>query len=374
MYGDGRDMKAFGIGLAALAVWTGAAYAQEPPARAPVDYGQASSWLCRPGRQDACAVNLDAAAFNAQGQRTPKPFKAASDPAIDCFYVYPTVSDEGSTYADMIAGPAETRVAEAQAARFSAKCRVFAPLYRQVTLTGLRASMQGRGTPSLDGPYADVRDAWRAYLANDNHGRGVILIGHSQGSILLTRLLAEEIDGKPAQKQLVAAYLAGDLGFSVPAGKDVGGTLKSIPLCRSATQSGCALVWSTYQDGDAASPRFFGVNPRPGLAAACTNPAALSGGRAPLDGFTHKPSFAASDDPPWVEMAGQLTGECVADSQGVVLRVKPVPGPLANLVQALLDRSQVAPGWGEHILDVSLVQGNLLDLADSQGKAWAAQR
>ena len=139
----------------------------------------------------------------------------------------------------------------------------------------------GREKPSLDGPYADVRDAWRAYLAHDNHGRGVVLIGHSQGSILLTRLIAEEIDGKPAQTRLVAAYLAGDLGFSVPAGKDVGGTFKSIPLCRSAAQFGCALVWSTYQDGDASSPRFFGVNPGAGLVAACTNPAALAGGRAP---------------------------------------------------------------------------------------------
>ena len=72
-------------------------------------------------------------------------------------------------------------------------------------------------------------------------------------------------------------------------------------------------------------------------------------------------------------MAGQLTGECVADGQGAVLRVRTVPGPLAPLVQQLLDRSQLAGGWGLHILDVSLVQGNLLDLAESQGKAWAAQ-
>lgn len=366
-------MKALGIGLAALAVWAGAACAEEAPARAPVDYAQPSSWLCRPDRQDACSINLDAVAFDAQGERTPRPFKAAFDPAIDCFYVYPTVSDEPSTYADMTAGPAEVRAAQSQAARFSAECRVFAPLYRQATLAGLRASMRGEGAPSLDGPYADVRDAWRAYLAHGNHGRGVVLIGHSQGSILLTRLIAEEIDGKPAQKRLVAAYLAGDVGFSVPQGKDVGGTFKSVPLCRSAGQFGCVLVWSSYQDGDAPSPRFFGVSPGKGLAAACTNPAALAGGRAPLDGFIHKPSFAPADDPPWVEMAGQLTGECVADAQGVVLRVRPAPGPLAPLVQTLLDRSQLVPGWGLHILDVSLVQGNLLDLVQSQGEAWAAQ-
>jgi hypothetical protein len=363
-------MKAFWIGLATLAVSAGACAAES---RAPVDYAQPAFWLCRPGRQDACSTTLDAVAVNAQGERTPKLVRAASDPEIDCFYVYPTVSTEPSTYADMTAGPAEIAVANSQAARFSATCRVFAPIYRQVTLAGLRTSIQGEGTPSLDGPYADVRDAWRAYLAHDNHGRGVVLIGHSQGAILLTRLIGEDIDGKPAQKLLVAAYLAGDLGFSVPAGKDVGGTFKAIPLCRSGGQFGCALVWSTYQAGDASSPRFFGVNPGAGQVAACTDPAGLAGGRTPLDGFIHRPAFAPADDPPWVEMAGQLTGACVADAQGVVLRVQAVPGPLAPLVQHLLDVSQLRGGWGLHILDINLVQGNLLDLAESQGKAWAAQ-
>jgi hypothetical protein len=364
-------MKALWIALAALAVSAGGCTGEE---RAPVDYGQPSSWLCRPGRQDACVTNLDAVAFNARGERTPKPFRAASDPGIDCFYVYPTVSAEPSTYADMTAGPAEIAAAQSEAARYSATCRVFAPIYRQVTLAGLRASMLDAGTPSLDGPYADIRDAWRVYLAHDNHGRGVVLIGHSQGAILLTRLIAEEIDGKPAQKLLVSAYLAGDLGFSVPAGKDVGGTFKTIPLCRSDGQFGCALVWSTYQDGDMSSPRFFGVNPGEGLVAACTNPAAPAGGPAPLEGFIHKPAFARPDDPPWVEMAGQLTGACVSDAQGVVLRVRTVPGPLAPLAQQLLELSQLPGGWGLHLLDMNLVQGNLLDLAQSQGRAWSAAR
>src|ERR1700740_3523648 len=149
-------MKALGLGLAALAVWAGAARPEEPLARAPVDYAQPSSWLCRPGRQDPCSTNLDAVAFDAQGERTPKPFKAASDPGIDCFYVYPTVSAELSTYADMTPGPGEIGAAQSEAARFSATCRVFPPIYRQVTLASLRASALGAGTPSLDGPYGDV--------------------------------------------------------------------------------------------------------------------------------------------------------------------------------------------------------------------------
>ena len=47
--------------------------------------------------------------------------------------------------------------------------------------------------------YDDVRDAWNYYLAHDNQGRGFVLIGHSQGSYILTRLIREEIDGKPSR-------------------------------------------------------------------------------------------------------------------------------------------------------------------------------
>ena len=37
--------------------------------------------------------------------------------------------------------------------------------------------------------YADVLDAWREYLARDNRGRGVVLLGHSQGTRMLRQLL-----------------------------------------------------------------------------------------------------------------------------------------------------------------------------------------
>jgi pimeloyl-ACP methyl ester carboxylesterase len=66
--------------------------------------------------------------------------------------------------------------------------------------------------------YDDVRDAWQYYLKNDNQGRGVVLIGHSQGAFILQALVANEIDGKPVQKQLVGAYILGAT-FLTPKGK-----------------------------------------------------------------------------------------------------------------------------------------------------------
>ncbi len=365
--------------LVAAAV-AGAACAAEPaaappPARAPVDYAQDANWLCRPGRTDACAIDLNASAMDTKGVSTPKPVAAATDAAVDCFYVYPTVSKQKTDFADLSQDEAILNVVHVQAARFTAKCRVFAPVYRQVTLAGLNRSL-APGGPKLDlaPAYEDVRDAWRRYLAHDNGGRGVVLVGHSQGSLLLAQLLAEEIEGKPAQKLLVSALLAGHPAIVVPQGKDVGGTFRSTPLCRSATQTGCVVVYSSYLEDDARTPRFFANNPGNGLVAACVNPAALGGGSAALDAYLRKPPMAPESAPPWVEAVGQMTGECVSDAAGTVLRVHVVePAVYGGLLKTYLTRMSPFPGWGLHLLDINLVQGDLVGLVGTQGAAWAAR-
>ena len=94
--------------------------------------------------------------------------------------------------------------------------------------------------------YNDVVDAWNYYLQHDNNGRGVVLVGHSQGSGVLTQLIRNEIDGKPVQSRLVSAMLLGT-SLPVPRGKDVGGAFKYIPLCRSASQTGCVIAYASFR-------------------------------------------------------------------------------------------------------------------------------
>lgn len=108
------------------------------------DYSKGENWLCRPGRQDACAADLTTTIVEADGKLKEERFKADPKAPIDCFYVYPTVSLDATPNSDMVAGPEENRVIQHQFARFAVKCRVFAPLYRQVTLTALRAGMSGK--------------------------------------------------------------------------------------------------------------------------------------------------------------------------------------------------------------------------------------
>src|SRR5665213_596071 len=184
----------------------GLAAAQSEPAAsaAPAanNYADKASWLCWPGRAgDACDVDLSTTVVNADGSLRLEPFKADPSAPIDCFYVYPTVSTDPGVISSMTIEPAERRVVEQQFARFGASCRLFAPMYRQFTLTALVAMMQGHPLPgSASRPqtgYYDVRDAWNYYLAHENRGRGVVLIGHSQGSGVLTALIKNEIDGQP---------------------------------------------------------------------------------------------------------------------------------------------------------------------------------
>lgn len=356
------------------------------------DYTQDASWLCRPGRADACGGDIATTSIAANGKATITTATVNANPGIDCFYVYPTVSTEPTGNSGMIATLAETNVAKLQFAPFRSVCRTFAPMYRQVTLAALRDALQGRpNTADRVMAYRDVAAAWADYLARDNKGRGVILVGHSQGSGLLKALLKNEIEGRPGASQLVAAYIPGN-NVAVPTGKDVGGDLKSTPICRSASQTGCVIAWVSFRDGKVppAGSRF-GRTSAPGLEVACANPAALGGGRAPLDAMLPAGSAIVDSTTPvpvwakgvkvstaFVSLPGLLTGECRAVDGAHVLAVRTEPnasgGRTDHVGGDVVNDGKVVEGWGLHLIDVNEVLGDLVALADKQGKAWLATR
>jgi Protein of unknown function (DUF3089) len=121
---------------------------------------------------------------------------------------------------------------------------VWAPVYRQFT-TAAETRWLG-GTLSNAGyyrvlakGYRDVLSAWLDYLARDNHGRGIVLIGDSQGAADLIRLIQSQIDPHPERRRrLVAAILLG-ANVIVRAGSSAGGDFQHVPACRQTSQTRC---------------------------------------------------------------------------------------------------------------------------------------
>jgi hypothetical protein len=356
------------------------------------DYATPANWLCRPENNAACAIDLNATIVKADGTLEPEAFKPATDPAIDCFYVYPTVSLDMTDNSDLVPGAEENAVVRAQFARFAQQCRLFAPMYRQVTLTSLRASLGGMpSTADRTLGYRDVLAAWRYYLKNDNKGRGVVLVGHSQGSGVLLQLMAQEIDPDPAKTPFISAYLMGT-NVMVPEGQVVGGSFKKIPVCKSAAELGCVISYVSFRS---ASPppanSLFGRTTMAQQVVACANPAALAGGPAELDAYLSRDGAGASGRPmpawlsdpakmvttPFVKVPGMITGECKTGADGSYLAVTvkgdPADPRVDEIVGDVVTNDMVQAQWGLHLIDVHLGMGNLLSITKAKADAFKAR-
>jgi len=397
----------FKIAFAALVVSgvaSAAAHAQPPAAAAqpaaeaapptPNDYSDPKTWLCRPGGKDACVVDEAATVVAADGKLTRETWSADPRAPIDCFYVYPTVSTDPTPNSDMTADPAELNVIRQQFARFASKCLPYAPMYRQVTLAGLRRMLAPGAAVTLDQglQYDDVKNAWNSYLQRDNRGRGVVLVAHSQGSFILNRLIREEIDGKPIQSRLVSAILLGTT-IAVPKGKDVGGSFQHVPLCRSASQVGCVITFASFRSTiPPPANTLFGRVPDANLAAACTNPAALGGGSGELHAYLDaagrtitsttppKPWVTPEQkiDTPWVSVPGLLTARCASNDNAsgyleVTVHGDPNDPRVDDIGGDIGAAGNVLANWGLHLIDVNLAMGNLLDIVGQQTKAYLAK-
>ncbi len=348
------------------------------PAYTSAVYARPESWLCRPElTDDPCHQSLDATVVNADGSTSLEPFVAAVDPKVDCFYVYPTVSTDDAVNSDMIPNDEERNVVVNQAARLRSVCRLFAPMYRQRTLGALFGTKKADpAVPALD-PYGDVVDAWKQYLANDNHGRGVVLIGHSQGTGMLTRLIKEEIDKNAEERALLVSALLIGGGVNVPEGADVGGDFANIALCRAPTQTGCVIAYSTFRSTSPPPDNSKFGKPRSGTGQiACTNPAALGGGAAELRPYSRTKDAHPFTDPaanaaittPFVTMPGLLRAECVFKNGFSYLELTVQADPNDPRTDTI--SGDLTPDWGLHVIDVNIAMGDLVNDVVQQAQTY----
>jgi hypothetical protein len=370
-------LRAFALTIAC------ALFAATARAAAPAnDYSKADAWLCRPDKADgACHGPLNVLVVPPDGHVKPIFYKPVADAKIDCFYVYPTSSEDQTPNSDMTPGR-EIEVAAAQFGRFGTHCRQFAPIYRSVTMMALLRERAGNQVEGLDRDlaYHDVRDAWNYYLAHENKGRGVVLVGHSQGSHMLVQLMSEEIDGKPVEKQIVSAIVPG-WPVEVPAGKDVGGSFKSLPLCTRVGQARCVMSWSSYRAVNPpveTPPSVFGHGVA-GLRAACTNPAALgSDKKVALDSYFSKPGITWTTvdeiDTNYVRVPGLVNGQCVTrggyDYLEITVNADPKDPRTDTIPGDVMIGASASTFWGLHRVDMAVVAGNIVDDIDAQAATW----
>lgn len=352
-----------------------------PPAP---DYNIEKNWLCLAGRADTCSTPLATTALNANGYGSTGRSTVAKDAPVDCFYVYPTVSRDSGLNSDLNVSE-EIGATQSQFARFASVCRPFVPVYRQMTLAAVAtASAGGDVTKAGMIAYSDVANAWRTYLAKYNKGRPFVLVGHSQGSLMIQELIKHEIEGKPVARQMKLAILPG-YNLLVPIGKRVGGTLNSTPICGSPTETGCVMTWVSFREKNAPpAGAIFGRATGPGMTVACTNPARPGSiNWEPLDSYWNARwslpvpggpiQWSSEGAPPtdFVRTEGLVSGRCVNDGPLGYLSVRTNADPNDKRTDRVYGEvgllGMFIPGWGMHLADVAEAQGDMIRRVEEIG-------
>jgi hypothetical protein len=372
------------LGVASgLLAGTGAVGAQLRAAT-PATSSGATVWLCRPGMgDDPCEASLAATSLSANGSTAAVTTPPNSGSKVDCFYIYPTVSTQTTTNANLVIGKAEIDAAVAQASRFSSLCQVWAPMYRQVTLAGLAAGFSASSATNAAAysiAYQSLLSGWKDFLANDSDGRPFVLLGHSQGSAMLIDLIRSQIDDNATLRaRLVSAIILGG-NVQVPTGKLVGGSFQHVAACTSASSTGCVIAYSSFPTEPPMTALFGRAGQGASLQSAqttktgqqvlCTNPAALSGGSAALAPYFLTETQQLSHDvaTPWVEYPNLYRATCESAGGASWLNVTAATSSSDHRPRVAVTPSAV---WGYHENDVNLALGNLLQDVASEERSYA---
>jgi hypothetical protein len=331
-------------------------------------------WLCRPGiANNPCTRNLATTIVRPNGNRVINPTPAVSSP-FDCFYVYGTASLEEAANADLRIGNEQIDHAVSEAAPFSPLCAVYAPIYRQVTVSYVRAHPNIHFAPKVTATaYDSIRAGFQDYLNHYNHGRPFIFISHSQGTAMLNMLIARFVDDNVSLRSrfVIGVLLGGNV--EVPIGKLVGDTFKHIPACDRLGEITCVIAYSSFPTRPPSDALFgrpgqgvsliSGQTAKNGVEVVCVNPASMAGGSASLDSLF--PSRGAGPTA-YIAYPGLYNGECKSEDGASWLNV-------AERGQKTVVTQSLGPLWGYHLFDMSLGQRNLIADVAAAERSYSAR-
>ena len=331
----------FGQQIARIAFVPSAEFVVQKPMPSSV-YADKAMWYARPD------LPGNPATWRPDGPREPARPKTAA-----VFFIHPTSFLDRSAWNAPLDDKASRDLAETfikgQASAFNGVGEIWAPRYRQATF-GSFLTTQAEAERALDAAYADVALAFDRFIAEVAVDRPIIVAGHSQGSLHLTRLLREKVAGRPLARRIVAAYV---VGWPISVDRDLDAL--GLPACATPQQSRCILSWQSFAtpadpqavvDAYDATTGFDGKSRR-GTAMLCTNP--LTGTRnasaAPAQNLgaliPNADLTTATLEP------GKIPAGC--DPRGFLL-IGPPPAGISMYV---------LPGNNYHVFDYSLFWANV---------------
>lgn len=311
-----------------------------------------------PAEDEASAAEAVTAAGSTSGNvanaaaATALPVKAETKAAAQSgeaavFFVHPTSYLTGASWNapldDVTANERAKLFVRGEASVFNAVGEIWAPRYRQASV-GAFMTDSDDAKKAIDAAYQDVAAAFDQFMVEVPDNRPIILAGHSQGSLHLTRLLKDKIAGRPIAKRIVAAYV---VGWPVSVAQDI--PLMGLPACESADDTRCIISWSSFAepaspgmvlDAYAASVGFDG-KPRGTSQILCTNP--LNGTRGGMAVATQNEGtlVPSSDFSTGKLEVGMVPARC--DERGLLLIGN--PPEMGNYV---------LPGNNYHVYDYPL--------------------
>ena len=188
---------------------------------------------------------------------------------VDVFFVYPTEYEDYSEGAPLFADinepamriPAESAYLK-NATAFEESANVYAPYYRQCNNKYMSTmSVDKRAATLQTVPQTDIFAALDYFFENLNNGRPFILASHSQGSIIMTFVLAEYMKKHPEYyKRMIAAYV---IGYSIT--EDYLKANPHLKFDEGADDTGVIISYNTEGPGNGNStvvlPGAISINP-----------------------------------------------------------------------------------------------------------------
>ena len=392
------------VGAIGLAIWSRQAteiafvprgeFVEQPPLAANA-YNDPAMWYSRPGigtsdparyepgvaettpdlatrtpspQQPAAERSLSRDPLAVEGSRAGDPATAGEAPSFAVFFVHPTsyiplaLNQQAQWNAAIDDPTADSRARifiRGMASAFNRADEIWAPKYRQA-VAGAFLTDKPEAQRALDAAYADVREAFRFFVATVPRDKPIVLAGHSQGSLHLLRLLQDEVAGQPVASRIAAVYA---VGWPISLERDL--PALPVPACATADQSRCLVAWSSFAEPAdptmlmtryAATPGFDG-RPRGDGAILCVNPLtgstnAAAPASANLGTLVPREDFSGGD-----LVIGAVPARC--DERGLLLIGNP-----PRLGQGVL------PGNNYHVYDIPLFWKNLQADVVRRVRAW----